>query len=108
MLTLTQINYIKHLRDEEGKTITDIADKLEISWRTAKKYADGEVNAKDRPKQRRKRRVMGPYTEIVDSWLEEDRLLPKKATTYGQGDLQSTKGTYRLLRIGPDHKTLRK
>jgi len=78
MLTMTQINYIKHLRDEEGKTITDIADKLEICWRTAKKYADGEVNAKDRPKQRRKRRVMGPYTEIVDAWLEEDRLLPKK------------------------------
>lgn len=78
MLDMTQINYIKRLRDEEGKTITDIADKLEISWRTAKKYADGEVSIEDRPKQRRIRPVMGPYTEIVDAWLEEDMKAPKK------------------------------
>lgn len=78
MLDMTQINYIKHLRDEEGKTITDIADKLEISWRTAKKYADGDLNTEDRPKQKRQRPVMGPYTEIVDAWLQEDMKAPKK------------------------------
>src|SRR6056297_928923 len=78
MLDMTQINYIKRLREKEGKTITDIADTLGISWRTAKKYADGSVDTEDRPKQKRKRPVMGPYTEIVAAWLQEDRLLPKK------------------------------
>ena len=78
MLDMSQINYIKRLRDKEGKTITDIAEKLEISWRTAKKYADGDVNTEDRPKGKRTRPVMGPYTEVVDAWLAEDRKAPKK------------------------------
>ncbi len=78
MLDMTQINYIKRLRDKKGKNITDIADKLEISWRTAKKYADRNVDTEDHPKQKRIRPVMGPYTEIVDAWLEEDMKAPKK------------------------------
>jgi len=78
MLNMTQINYIKQLREEDGKSITDIAETLGINWRTAKKYADGNPNIEDHPKQKRKRPVMGPYTEIVDAWLQEDRLLPKK------------------------------
>jgi len=78
MLKMAQIDYIKHLRDEEGKSITDIADTLGISWRTAKKYADGSIDTEERPTQKRKRPVMGPYTEVVDAWLQEDRLLPKK------------------------------
>ena len=78
MLTMAQINYIKQLREDDEKSITDIADTLGISWRTAKKYADGDLKVEDRPKQKRKRPVMGPYTEIVDAWLEEDKLLPKK------------------------------
>jgi len=78
MLDMSQINYIKRLRDKEGKTITDIADKLEISWRTAKKYADEDPNVEKRPKGKRERPVMGPYIEIVDAWLAEDMLAPRK------------------------------
>jgi len=78
MLDMSQINYIKRLREKDGKSITDIADTLEISWRTAKKYADGDLNLEEGPKQRRERPVMGPYTEIVDAWLAEDMKAPKK------------------------------
>ena len=51
MLTMAQINYIKQLREDDEKSITDIADTLGISWRTAKKYADGDLKVEDLPKQ---------------------------------------------------------
>ncbi|MBS3813862.1 IS21 family transposase [Candidatus Bipolaricaulota bacterium] len=69
---------MKQLREEDEESITDIADTLGISWRTAKKYADGDLNTEDRPKQKRIRPVMGPYTEVVDAWLAEDMLAPRK------------------------------
>lgn len=40
MLAMAQIEYIKHLREKEDCSIKEIADKLEINWRTARKYAD--------------------------------------------------------------------
>ena len=107
MLDMSQINYIKRLRDKEGKTITDIAEKLEISWRTAKKYADGDVNTEDRPKGKRTRPVMGPYTEVVDAWLAEDRKAPKKQRRTAKAIYDQLRAD-RLLRFSPDRKTLRK
>ncbi len=78
MLRVIQIEYIKDLREREGYSISEIARKLEIDWRTAKKYADSHVSAQLKPKRRRKSPVMGPYEHIVDLWLEEDLLLPRK------------------------------
>ena len=107
MLDMSQINYIKRLRDKEGKTITDIADKLEISWRTAKKYADEDPNVEKRPKGKRQRPVMGPYTEVVDAWLAEDMLAPRKQR-------RTAKAIYQQLKErtdysgSADHKALRK
>ena len=40
MLTMSDINCIKHLRNEKGLSIDQIANTLKINWRTAKKYAD--------------------------------------------------------------------
>ena len=40
MLTMSDINCIKHLRNEKGLAIDKIASTLNINWRTAKKYAD--------------------------------------------------------------------
>lgn len=40
MLTMTDINTIKNLRNNHDKSINEIADTLDINWRTAKKYAD--------------------------------------------------------------------
>ncbi|SDH86815.1 hypothetical protein SAMN04487975_1091, partial [Planococcus glaciei] len=40
MLTMSDINCIKHLRNEKGLSIDRIANTLQINWRTAKKYGD--------------------------------------------------------------------
>lgn len=79
MLAMAQIQYIKHMRDMEDKKISEIARTVNVNWRTAKKYADREDWNIPGEKRRTKRRpVMGPFEEIIDAWLLEDRLLPKK------------------------------
>ena len=44
MLKMSQINDIKRLREKEGYSISEIAERVNINWRTAKKYADGGRN----------------------------------------------------------------
>jgi len=79
MLVMTQIKYIKHLREQEGKTIQAIADTLDINWRTAKKYADCEdFNIPQPRKRKRQRTIMDPYEDIIDTWILEDKNLPCK------------------------------
>ncbi|MDR9785891.1 MAG: hypothetical protein RJR37_01180 [Peptococcaceae bacterium MAG4] len=41
---MTQIDYIKHLRDIEGASISEIAARVKCDWKTAKKYADGSID----------------------------------------------------------------
>ncbi|WP_346673801.1 winged helix-turn-helix transcriptional regulator, partial [Bacillus cereus] len=43
MLTMPEIHYIKHLRENDDLSISEIARKLGKNWRTVKKYADEEV-----------------------------------------------------------------
>jgi transposase len=79
MLVMAEIQYIKHLREKESKSIQAIADTLDINWRTAKKYADCQDFNITLPRKRKRRRtVMGPYEDIVDTWLLEDKNLPCK------------------------------
>ena len=79
MLVMAEIKYIKHLREEEGKSIQAIADTLDINWRTARKYADcADFNIALPRKRKRRRTVMDPYVDIIDTWLLEDKNLPCK------------------------------
>ena len=79
MLVMAEIQYIKHLREKESKSIQAIADTLDINWRTAKKYADCQDFNITLPRKRKRRRtVMDPYEDMVDTWLLEDRNLPCK------------------------------
>jgi transposase len=78
MLEMTQINYIKDLREKEGLSISEISKRLKIHWNTAKKYADGDVAIKEKTTGKRKRPVMGPYEYLVEAWLEEDLRMPTK------------------------------
>lgn len=75
---MPEINYIKHLRENEDLSIAAIAKKLEIDWRMAKKYADGEVPLPPIVKKRRGMMYTEKYGQIVDIWLEEDMLEKKK------------------------------
>lgn len=47
MLTVTQIDYIKHLRENEDASISEIASRLQCDWKTAKKYADGDIDLQE-------------------------------------------------------------
>lgn len=70
-------DYIKHVYENEDASIADIARKTGVCWRTAEKYAKRE-DWNHNPTKTRNRRVIAPVAEIVDTWLLEDRLLPRK------------------------------
>lgn len=78
MLKMPQQHYIRFLREAEGCSVRDIARQMGIHWRTAKKYPDQSDWNESMGKRKSRSTVMGPYMEIVDRWLEEDRLLPRK------------------------------
>lgn len=78
MMKMPQQQYIKFLREVEGLNINEIAGRMKIDWRTAKKYADcNDWNIRISRKNR-VAPVMDPYKEIVDTWLAGDRILPRK------------------------------
>jgi len=78
VLPMARVNLIRDLRDVEGKSIAEIARTMNINWRTAKKYADGEILDWYGPRVRRARPVIGPFTEVIEDWLWEDSRLPAK------------------------------
>ena len=78
MLKVPQQEYIKYLREMEELSINEIAENLDINWRTAKKYADKDNWNKIVKKIKRVSPVMEDYKEIVDTWLQEDELIPRK------------------------------
>src|SRR5690554_3938905 len=78
MLEMSQIDDIKHLREKEGCSISEITRRLKINWRTAKKYADNNIEIQNTPTQQREKPVIGPYLQLIKAWLEEDLRMPKK------------------------------
>lgn len=58
MLAMPEVNYIKHLRENEDLNISEISRKIGVDWRTAKKYADGEV-------------VLEPVGRVYTKFLED-------------------------------------
>lgn len=78
MLTVTQIDYIKHLRNNEGASISDIASRVGCCWETAKKYADGNIDLQQRGRRRRKKSVMEGFEEEIVDILVNDQRIPAK------------------------------
>jgi len=78
MLKMPQQQYIRFLREVEDCSVNEIAGRVGVHWRTAKKYADQTDWNASITKRKSTSPVMGPFMEIVDTWLEEDRLLPRK------------------------------
>lgn len=78
MLSVTQIDYIRHLRDVEGASISEIAARVKCDWKTAKKYADGSVDLRQRGRRARKKTAMEGFEEYIEAWLLEDERLPRK------------------------------
>lgn len=78
MLTMTDINTIRNLRNNHDKSINHIKKELSINWRTAKKYSDNDFLPE--PKKHKKTGMMylEKWGSIVSLWLSEDSKLPKK------------------------------
>ena len=87
MLAMPEVNYIKHLRENEDLSINEIAKKTGRNWRTIKKYADGESPDKSLTSPRRGMMYEKGYGEIVDYWLEEDMKLKRKDRRTGMSTL---------------------
>ena len=75
---MPQTDYIKYLREVKGASINEIAAQVQCSWRTAKKYADGNINLQQQGQRKCERPVIGPYEFWVEAWLEEDLRMPRK------------------------------
>lgn len=84
-------HYIKHAYENEDASINEIARRTGVCWRTAAKYArETDWNAPMPTTRARRRPVMDAVAEIVDTWLLEDRLLPRK-------DRRNAAAIYRAL-----------
>ncbi len=100
---MPEVNYIKHLRDNEDLTINEIARKTGKNWRTIKKYADGEVPLEPLLFNKRGMMYEQGYGEIVDCWIEEDMKLKKKERRTSKKmfeqlrDEHSFNGSYRTV-----------
>lgn len=69
--------YIRYAYEKKGLSISEIARRTDVSWRTAAKYAKrDDWNRVEQPQRRQP--VMDAYADIVDTWLLEDQLLPRK------------------------------
>lgn len=91
MLAMPEVNYIKHLRENEDLSINEIARKTGNNWRTVKRYADGEVPLERLPSNKNGMMYQEGYGEIVDYWIEEDMKLKHK-------DRRTSKRIYEQLR----------
>ena len=78
MLAKPMRNYIKHLNETEEISVTEISEIMDCDWRTAKKYANKEDWNAIIQKRARFSPVIDTVKEIIDTWLEEDVLLPRK------------------------------
>ncbi|WP_139367992.1 IS21 family transposase [Priestia abyssalis] len=103
MLAMPEINYIKHLRENEDLSITEIVRRTGENWRTIKKYADGEVPYQTLTFNKRGMMYEEGFGEIIDYWLEEDIKLKKKDRRTNKKmfeqlrDEYSFRGSYRTV-----------
>ena len=79
MLTMSDINCIKKLRNEKGLSISEIERTMKINWRTAKKYADEDQLPQEREFKKTGMMYEEKWGEIVSDWLFEDSKLKKKS-----------------------------
>lgn len=96
MLKMPQQQYIRFLREAEGLSVNEIAQQMGIHWRTAKKYADESNWNQSVEKMKSRSPVMGPFMDIIDIWLEEDRLLPRKQRHTGVRMFQRLRDEYQF------------
>lgn len=92
---MPQQEYIKHLYEKEELSINEISNKVGVNWRTAAKYAKRSDWNPVQATRKRRRPVLEPFTDTIDIWLLEDRLLARK-------DRRTAKAIWELLKKDHD------
>ena len=77
MLTVDQYSYIRTAKRVYGKKIKQIARETGHSKNTVKKVLRGEYSGY-KPRIEQPYPVLGPYLNIIDQWLTDDKKRPKK------------------------------
>ena len=100
MLTMPDINCIKHLRNEKGLSIDKISKTLNINWRTAKKYADESELSPSIIKPRKGMMYQEKWGMMVSDWLFEDekekaKLRRNNLQLFKELQTHEFKGSYR-------------
>ena len=77
---MAEQEYIRHLYEDEGKSIREIARMTGCNFRTARKYATKEDWNEERKREVRPESypVLKEYIPTIDAWLEADRKAPRK------------------------------
>ena len=80
VIKMAQIQYIKHLYENEEKSLREISRITELSFQTVQKYAyQSNWNADHLPNaEPEKHPVLGKYIETINEWLENDKREPRK------------------------------
>jgi len=77
MLTVDQYSYIRTAHRVYGKKIKQIARETGHSKNTVKKVLRGEYSGY-KPRIEQPYPVLGPFLDIIDQWLKDDKKRPKK------------------------------
>jgi transposase len=77
---MAEIQYVRHLWEQEGKSLREISRITGLSFQTVKKYACKENwNEENRSETKTgKHPVLGDYIPVIDEWLAEDVRQPRK------------------------------
>ena len=80
MIEMAQKQYIKHLYENEEKSLREISRITGLSQQTVTKYAYQSKWDENNPPNCKAERypVLGDYIKIIDEWLENDRREPRK------------------------------
>lgn len=78
MLVISNINWIKHLKNTKGISISEIQKTLSINWRTAKKYANENQLLESKCNRKSGMMYEEKWGKIFSGWLLEDRRLKRK------------------------------
>ena len=72
MLNMPQVHSIKEM-DQEGRSIAEIARKLEIDEKTVRKYLKMDDFSPQIPERRTMPSSLDPHKPLIDQWLKEDQ-----------------------------------
>lgn len=78
---MDKVNDIRFRFFVKGETISQIADVLQLDWKTVQKYVDMIDFNEPAPKLALEKRFcpkLDSYKPTIDKWLEEDKHAPRK------------------------------